>query len=78
VPTPWERKGAVMRGVVERAKDLPMVLVDGVKLEYPEGWALILPDPELPVTHVWAEADTGPDARRLVAVHAGWIAELVR
>jgi mannose-1-phosphate guanylyltransferase/phosphomannomutase len=78
VPTPWERKGAVMRGVVERAKDLPMVLVDGVKLEYPEGWALILPDPELPVTHVWAEADTEPDARRLVAVHAGWIAELVR
>ena len=78
VPTPWERKGTVMREVVERAKRLPTVLVDGVKVEYPEGWALVLPDPELPTTHVWAEGDSEADARRLVAVHAGWVAELVR
>ena len=45
VPTPWERKGAVMREMVERAKDHPTVLVDGVKIIYPDGWALVLPDP---------------------------------
>jgi mannose-1-phosphate guanylyltransferase/phosphomannomutase len=78
VPTPWERKGAVMRGIVERVQDEPTVLVDGVKIEYPEGWALVLPDPEQPLTHVWAEGDTDADAKRLVAMHAGWIAELVR
>src|SRR5262249_6069953 len=55
VPTPWERKGAVMRGVMEYAKDLETVLVDGVKIVYPDGWALVLPDPELAITHVWAE-----------------------
>ena len=33
------------------------MLVDGVKIIYPDGWALVLPDPELPVTHVWAEGD---------------------
>ena len=76
VPTPWERKGAVMRGVMERAKDLPTVLVDGVKILYPDGWALVLPDPEQPVTHVWAEATSELDARRLVAIHAGQVAEL--
>jgi mannose-1-phosphate guanylyltransferase/phosphomannomutase len=78
VPTPWERKGAVMRGVMERAKSLPTVLVDGVKVEYPDGWALVLPDPELAVTHVWAEGSSSAEARRLVAVHAGQVAELTR
>ncbi len=76
VPTPWERKGAVMRGVVERAKDAPTVLVDGVKILYPDGWALVLPDPELAVTHVWAEGASDVEARRLVAIHAGQVAEL--
>jgi mannose-1-phosphate guanylyltransferase/phosphomannomutase len=76
VPTPWERKGAVMRGMVERASGHPTVLVDGVKIVYPDGWALVLPDPEIAVTHVWADASTEAEARRLVAVHAGHVAEL--
>jgi mannose-1-phosphate guanylyltransferase/phosphomannomutase len=76
VPTPWERKGAVMREMVERAKDHPTVLVDGVKILYPEGWALVLPDPEIAVTHVWADAVSEAEARRLVAIHAGQVAEL--
>jgi mannose-1-phosphate guanylyltransferase/phosphomannomutase len=76
VPTPWERKGAVMREMVERAKDHPTVLVDGVKILYPDGWALVLPDPEIAVTHVWADAVSEAEARRLVAIHAGQVAEL--
>ncbi|MDZ4826164.1 MAG: sugar phosphate nucleotidyltransferase [Actinomycetota bacterium] len=78
VPTPWERKGTVMRGVMERAKDHEVLLVDGVKILYPDGWALVLPDPETPVTHVWAEGESAADARRLVAIHAGQVAELTR
>jgi mannose-1-phosphate guanylyltransferase/phosphomannomutase len=78
VPTPWERKGTVMRGVVERAKDLPTVLVDGVKIVYPDGWALVLPDPELAITHVWAEGTSDVEARRLAAIYAGQVAELTR
>ncbi len=78
VPTPWERKGTVMRGVMERAKDQPTVLVDGVKIVYPDGWALVLPDPELAITHIWAEGTSDVEARRLVAIHAGQVAELTR
>ncbi len=78
VPTPWERKGTVMRGVMERAKDLPTVLVDGVKILYPDGWALVLPDPELAITHIWAEGTSDVEARRLVSIHAGHVAELTR
>jgi mannose-1-phosphate guanylyltransferase/phosphomannomutase len=78
VPTPWDSKGAVMREIVERSKGEDMVLVDGVKIIRPEGWVLVLPDPELPSTHVWAEGDTEREARRLVAVQAGRIAEIAR
>ncbi len=77
VPTPWERKGTVMRDAIERAGD-DVVLVDGVKVIYPDGWALVLPDPETPVTHVWAEGPSDADARRLVAIHAGHVAESTR
>ena len=49
--------------VIERAKDKSTVLVDGVKVLHPDGWALVVPDPEEPVTHVWAEAVHASDAR---------------
>ena len=64
VPTPWEQKGLVMRTLVEQA-DTDLVLVDGVKIPHGDGWALALPDPEGPVTHVWAEAGSDGEARRL-------------
>jgi mannose-1-phosphate guanylyltransferase/phosphomannomutase len=58
VPTPFEQKGAVMRSVLERARSDELILLDGVKTVDPHGWTLIVPDPEEPVTHVFAEADT--------------------
>ena len=42
--------------LVEQSKDREVELVDGVKVHHDDGWALALPDPEEPVTHVWAEA----------------------
>jgi mannose-1-phosphate guanylyltransferase/phosphomannomutase len=57
VPTPWAAKGQVMRAVVEAAGSKPLDTTDGVRvLEDDGGWALVLPDPAEPVTHVWAEA----------------------
>jgi len=64
VPTPWDSKGTVMRTVMSAAKDREVVLVDGVKIIEPDGWVLVLPDPEQPLTHVWAEAGSDQDARR--------------
>jgi mannose-1-phosphate guanylyltransferase/phosphomannomutase len=55
-----------------------VTLVDGVKVVTDHGWALILPDPEDPVTHVWAEGDNEAEARRLVAVWSGHIAAATR
>jgi len=65
VHTPWDQKGMLMRTLVERSQGRELVLVDGVKVLEDDGWALVLPDPEEPLTHVWAEAPSasGAEAR---------------
>jgi len=78
VVTPWEQKGLVMRSLVEHSKDRELVLVDGVKVLHDGGWALALPDPEEPVTNVWAEAGTDADARRLAQEYARRIRQMIR
>src|SRR3954447_15037415 len=78
VVTPWEQKGMVMRTLVERTRDRELVLVDGVKVLYDEGWALVLPDPEEPLTHVWAEAASDSEARTLAQEYARRIRQLLR
>jgi mannose-1-phosphate guanylyltransferase / phosphomannomutase len=78
VVTPWEQKGTVMRSLVELSKDREVDLVDGVKVHHDGGWALALPDPEEPVTHVWAEGETDAAARRLAQEYARRIRQLLR
>ncbi len=56
VHCPWERKGRVMRLMVERHHDRPMELLDGVKIQTRPGhWILILPDAVEPLVHVYAD-----------------------
>jgi mannose-1-phosphate guanylyltransferase/phosphomannomutase len=78
VPTSWDRKGAVMRTLMERAEGQDVVLVDGVKVLRPDGWALVLPDPEQPSTHVWAEAESDEAARRLAQEYTRVIRQALR
>jgi mannose-1-phosphate guanylyltransferase/phosphomannomutase len=78
VVTPWEKKGLVMRMVMEWAKDRDLLLVDGVKVLHDDGWALIFPDPEEPLTHVWAEAATDADGRARAQEYARRIRNLLR
>jgi mannose-1-phosphate guanylyltransferase/phosphomannomutase len=78
VVTPWEQKGTVMRTLVELSKDREVELIDGVKVHHEGGWALALPDPEEPVTHIWAEAESDAAARRLAQEYARRIRQLLR
>jgi mannose-1-phosphate guanylyltransferase/phosphomannomutase len=78
VVTPWEQKGLVMRSMVERNKERRLVLVDGVKVLHDDGWALVLPDPEEPVTHVWAEGQTDGAARSRAQEQARRIRQYLR
>ncbi|MGK2949164.1 MAG: sugar phosphate nucleotidyltransferase [Acidimicrobiales bacterium] len=78
VVTPWEQKGMVMRSLVEMSKDRDVQLIDGVKVLHDDGWALALPDPEEPVTHIWTEAGSDADAKALAKEYARRIRQLLR
>ncbi|MEO5679952.1 MAG: sugar phosphate nucleotidyltransferase, partial [Acidimicrobiales bacterium] len=78
VVTPWEMKGTVMRTLVERTSGREQVLVDGVKVLHDDGWALVLPDPEEQITHVWAEATSEAAARSLAQEYCRRIRSLLR
>jgi mannose-1-phosphate guanylyltransferase/phosphomannomutase len=77
VVTPWEQKGVVMRLLVEQLGDRRLVLVDGVKVHEGGGWVLVLPDPEEPVTHVWAEGASEAEARSMVQSYAVRLRQLL-
>lgn len=76
VPVEWSRKGAVMREMVERTKGRDVVLIDGVKIDHGESWALVLPDPDDAVVHVLAEGDSLAAAETLADEYARRITNL--
>jgi mannose-1-phosphate guanylyltransferase/phosphomannomutase len=78
VHTPWDQKGMLMRTLVERSQGRDLVLVDGVKILEDDGWALVLPDPEEPLTHVWAEAPSASGAEARVQEYTTRLEQLMR
>ncbi|QXC63628.1 hypothetical protein KSP35_03995 [Aquihabitans sp. G128] len=78
VVTPWEQKGLVMRTLVELSKDRRLELIDGVKVFHDDGWVLALPDPEEPVTHIWAEGTDQAAARSLAQEYVRRIRQTLR
>ncbi len=66
VSCPWEAKGKVMRLLNQQYKDRQADLIDGIKILLGEGeWVLVLPDPDFPKFHVYAEAPTEKEAQDL-------------
>jgi len=75
VPTAWDRKGAVMRLVAgDRSADRTEE-TEGLKLFHGSDWALVIPDPEDPVTHVWAEGSTVGESRAVAERYISLIEE---
>ncbi len=58
LPCPWAVKGLLMRVLTERLKGRELDLLDGIKLFDERGWAQVLPDPDEPVVHLYAEGKT--------------------
>ena len=65
VRCPWARKGTVMRVLTERLKGKKVDTLDGIKVYEKRGWAQVLPDPDEPLVHVYAEGKTAADAAGL-------------
>jgi mannose-1-phosphate guanylyltransferase/phosphomannomutase len=58
VPCPWALKGLVMRVLNERLAGRDLDLTDGIKIFDERGWSQVLPDPDEPLLHLYAEGET--------------------
>lgn len=68
VECPWDQKGLVMRRMTEKLREGRVSLVDGIKVFLDDSeWALILPDAEEPIFHVYTEAGDEDRAQQLAA-----------
>ena len=77
VRCPWARKGAVMRILTERTKGMDVDVTDGIKVYDQRGWAQVLPDPDEPLVHIFAEGRTPADSASLEAEFQGLVEEIV-
>ena len=55
IPCPWNFKGRVMRRLIQETSRDRTEMIDGLKVYHPQGWTLIMPDPEKPTYHVYSE-----------------------
>jgi phosphomannomutase len=53
-----------MRTLVEQADPASLLLLDGVKTIDADGWTLVIPDPDAPVTRIQAEGRTQSEAEQ--------------
>ncbi|HEX7083478.1 MAG TPA: sugar phosphate nucleotidyltransferase [Gaiellaceae bacterium] len=58
VQCPWALKGTVMRILNERFADANVDLLDGIKVFDERGWVQVLPDPDEPLIHIYAEGSS--------------------
>jgi mannose-1-phosphate guanylyltransferase/phosphomannomutase len=78
VPCPWGRKGLVMRLLNEQLASRRLDLMDGVKAYDERGWVQVLPDPDEPVVHLYAEGGTPELSEELVTEVAESVETIVQ
>ncbi len=77
VRCPWARKGTVMRILAEQFKGREVDLTDGIKVYESDGWAQVLPDPDEPLVHVYAEGATGVETARIEARYLDLVESII-
>ena len=78
---PAHRPARGRRGLAagtERLRDRELDLLDGIKVFGERGWAQILPDPDEPLVHIYAEGQTEEDSKRLEAEYRGLVEEIMQ
>ncbi len=78
VPCPWAQKGLVMRVLTERLKDREVDLRDGIKVFDRRGWAQVLPDPDEPLVHIYAEGESDEASAELERELRGLVEDVLQ
>ncbi|MDX6410785.1 MAG: mannose-phosphate guanylyltransferase / phosphomannomutase [Gaiellaceae bacterium] len=74
---PWALKGTVMRVLTERFRDRDVDLLDGIKIFDERGWSQLLPDPDEPLVHLYAEGRTTDESNELEGELRGIIEDIL-
>ena len=77
VQCPWALKGTVMRILNERFSDANVDLLDGIKVFDERGWVQVLPDPDEPLIHIYAEGETEEASAELEAELRGIVTDAI-
>lgn len=72
----WRSKGKVMRHLSQDTDD-NNDLIDGIKFTHPQGWALVVPDSERPVFHIFAEGEDMETAESLTGFYLDKVKEIM-
>jgi mannose-1-phosphate guanylyltransferase / phosphomannomutase len=75
---PWERKGQIMRKLLDETDGQTVELTDGIRVSREGGWVLVLPDASDPLFNVYAEGRSEDEANRYADEIASRIEELAR
>ena len=73
---PWALKGLVMRVLNERLAGGEVDLTDGIKVFDERGWTQVLPDPDEPLIHLYAEGETRESSDELADELQGIVEEI--
>ena len=63
--------------VIEATKGMRVDNRDGIKVWEGDGWVQVMPDPDEPVFHVWAEGTDVEDSERLEQKYRSILEEVV-
>jgi len=78
VNCPWDRKGLIMRRLLDETSGENVELTDGIRVDREGGWVLVLPDASDPTFNVFAEGPSESAARHYADETARRIEELAR
>jgi mannose-1-phosphate guanylyltransferase / phosphomannomutase len=78
LPCPWSQKGLVMRVLNERLAGRQLDLTDGIKVFDERGWVQVLPDPDEPLLHLYAEGETEEASEELLEEMRGSVEEIAQ
>lgn len=68
-PVSWEAKGRVIRQLIQDPSVSRLELLEGVKVFHPDGWTLVLPDPDEPFCRIFSEGSTMEIAESLTDMY---------
>ena len=63
--------------LTEQLKDRELELTDGIKVLEDRGWAQVLPDPDEPLVHIYAEGRTEEDSKALEEEYRQMVEEIM-